>query len=120
LHSSNRIISSLADEALRVINEAEAKGILLRLMGATALMLHCSRYRYQFERLARNLADLDFTTSGNFRSKLEKFFVEFSFGSHRSVSYRCGNTRHRYFHDQNGIQTLRNSNISQSPMEVAS
>jgi hypothetical protein len=86
---------------MRVVNEGERAGILLRLLGATAIMLHCPNYSYLFQKFGRSLTDLDFATYGKFRGKLEKFFVNLGYRSDRRTSYYFGESRHRYFDDAN-------------------
>jgi hypothetical protein len=83
------------------VNEAQQSGILLRLMGATAIMEHCPKYGHLFGSLGRSLTDLDFMTYGRFRGKLEKFFVQMGYRSDRRTSYYFGESRHRYFDDVN-------------------
>jgi len=101
LASSNQILSDFTQEATRIVNEGERAGILLRLLGATAIMLHCPNYSYLFEKFGRTLTDLDFATYGKFRGKLEKFFVGLGYRSDRRTSYYFGEARHRYFDDIN-------------------
>lgn len=97
LSSSGQILSDFGQEALRVVSEGERQGILLRLLGATAIKLHCPQYGYLFDKLGRSLTDLDFATYGKFRGKLEKFFLNLGYRSDRRTSYYFGQARHRYF-----------------------
>ena len=61
------------------MNEGEKTEILLRLLGATAIMVHCPKYGYLFKSFGRSLTDLDFATYSKFRGKLEKFFVNLGY-----------------------------------------
>jgi len=101
LQQSGGILSDFNEEALRVVNEGEKMGIILRLMGATAIMQHCPKFRHLFGALGRSLTDLDFMTYGKFRGKLEKFFTQLGYRSDRRTSYYFGESRHRYFDDAN-------------------
>lgn len=101
LQSSSGTLPDFVEEGLRVINMAQEEGILLRLMGATAIMVHCSKYRYLFGSLGRSLTDLDFMTYGKFRKKLEKFFVRLGYAPDKRTLYHHGDTRHKYFDNRN-------------------
>jgi len=101
LQPSAGILSDFNEEAVRVVNQAQQSGILLRLMGATAIMGHCPKSRHLFGSLGRSLTDLDFMTYGKYRGKLEKFFVNLGYRSDRRTSYYFGESRHRYFDDVN-------------------
>jgi hypothetical protein len=101
LKRPNGLLSDFSEEAMRVVNEGERAGLLLRLMGATAIMHHCPKHRHLFGDLGRNLTDLDFMTYGKFRGKLEKFFVQLGYRSDKRTSYYFGESRHRYFDDVN-------------------
>jgi hypothetical protein len=94
-------IADFTEEAQRVANEAERTGITLRLMGATAIMIHCPKYRHLFATLGRSLTDLDFITYGKFRGKLEKFFVQMGYRPDKRTSYYFGESRHKYYDDPN-------------------
>ena len=99
--ASSQILPDFGQEALRVVNEGEKTEILLRLLGATAIMVHCPKYGYLFKSFGRSLTDLDFATYSKFRGKLEKFFVNLGYRSDRRTSYYFGQERHRYFDDVN-------------------
>ena len=48
-----------AEEALRMIKNAQEKGMVLRAMGATAIRLHCPKFTSLHKSLGRELSDLD-------------------------------------------------------------
>ncbi|MFW9967780.1 MAG: hypothetical protein ACFFEA_11565 [Candidatus Thorarchaeota archaeon] len=62
------------DEALRIIEEAEKLGIILRLMGAIAIRLHSPSYAYLHDKLGRYITDIDYVAYEKQSSKIEKFF----------------------------------------------
>ncbi|MEM2939398.1 MAG: hypothetical protein QXU95_03900 [Candidatus Bathyarchaeia archaeon] len=57
----------LASEAIRICEEAQAKGVMLRIMGACAVRIHCPKYAsLHADVLKRELTDLDFVTYKEF------------------------------------------------------
>ncbi|MHA2004945.1 MAG: hypothetical protein ACW960_12670 [Candidatus Thorarchaeota archaeon] len=61
------------DEALRIIEEAEKQGIILRLMGAIAIRLHSPNFAYLHDKLGRFITDIDYVAYEKQTSKIEKF-----------------------------------------------
>jgi len=47
-------------EAKRIVEEASRNGATLRVIGATAIKMHCPKYAEAHERMDRKLTDLDF------------------------------------------------------------
>ena len=73
-------------EAIRVVKLAEKRGIILRVMGACAVRLHCPEYEYLHKKLGRKLTDIDFMSYSTFESKIEKFFEELGYSSREYIS----------------------------------
>jgi hypothetical protein len=74
------------DEALRIIDEANKQGIILRLMGAIAIRLHSPDYAYLHEKLGRSITDIDYVAYEKQSSRLEKFFESQNY-SRRLLSF---------------------------------
>jgi len=51
--------ADFAEEALRIVKSADERGIVLRVMGATAIRIHCPRFTNLHQALGRELTDLD-------------------------------------------------------------
>ena len=62
------------DEALRIIDEADKQGIILRLMGAIAIRIHSPEYAYLHEKMGRFITDIDYVAYEKQSSKIERFF----------------------------------------------
>jgi len=73
-------------EALRIIEEADKQGIILRLMGAIAIRLHSPEHAYLHEKLGRFITDIDFVAYEKQTSKIEKFFESQNY-SRRLLSF---------------------------------
>jgi hypothetical protein len=66
--------ANLINEAVKIAELGESKGIPLRLMGALAIYVHCSDEAKAFhEALSRQFTDIDFMTTAD-REKVKKFF----------------------------------------------
>jgi hypothetical protein len=72
-------LSEFIKEALRVVELAKDAEITLRIMGACAVRIHCTRYEYLFEKLSRELTDIDFCSYSKFKPNMRKFFEELGY-----------------------------------------
>jgi len=69
-------LADFMQEAMRLVKLAEQKGIILRVMGACAVRLHCSKYGYLYKEMSRELSDIDFFSYSRFKSDTKKFFED--------------------------------------------
>jgi len=67
---------SLVNEAVKLAENAEASKIILRILGATAIRLHCPRNQKLFETLDRKITDIDFAAYGKQKNAITKFISE--------------------------------------------
>jgi hypothetical protein len=67
---------SLVNEAVRLVENAESAKIILRMLGATAIRLHCPKNQKLFETLNRKITDIDFAAYGKQKSAIAKFISE--------------------------------------------
>ena len=82
--------SDFAEEAARVAELAEKRGIPLRIMGACAVRVHCPKYRHLSEQLGRKLTDIDFMSYEKYMPKTESFFQEIGYAPRNFFSYQWG------------------------------
>ena len=61
----------IAEEALRIVEEADKRGITLRVMGAVAVSMHLKEYHDLWESLGRKLTDMDFAGYDKQREQIE-------------------------------------------------
>lgn len=59
-------------EAVRVVEEAQKHGVILRMMGATAIRHHCPAFASLHTSMGRQISDIDFVTYEKQSSKVEK------------------------------------------------
>lgn len=62
------------EEAKRIAAAAQAAGITLRVLGATAFRMHCPDYADVHIAMGRTLSDIDFAAYGKDEVKIEQFF----------------------------------------------
>jgi len=70
-------------EAVAIVDKAQAFGITLRVLGATAFRIHCPEYVEAHVAMDRVLTDIDFASYGKEEKKVELFFAKDSFVSDR-------------------------------------
>jgi hypothetical protein len=87
-------------EALRIVKEGENAGITLRLLGSTAIKLHCATFGELYERANRPLTDIDLLTYSRENPKLIKFFDRLGYKVDENVLRYYGRIRHIYWHKE--------------------
>jgi hypothetical protein len=64
LSAPSTTASSFVEEATKIVDAAKEKGIVLRIMGATAVRIHCPKFSYLHDTLQREITDIDFVGYG--------------------------------------------------------
>jgi len=80
-------VADFTQEAIRIVELAEKKGMTLRVMGACAVRLHCPKYEYLHRKMGRELSDIDFFSYSRFKSDMKKFFEDIGY---RPRGYMAG------------------------------
>jgi hypothetical protein len=62
------------EEARKIAAAAQAAGLTLRVLGATAFRLHCPDHVHVHVAMERTLSDVDFAAYGKQEQQIEKFF----------------------------------------------
>lgn len=94
----------LVEEALRLIDAAEKRRIVLRLMGAGAVRFHCSKFRHLHLSMGRELTDIDFMSYGRYNRVVGDLFPELGYASTVSkLVALAGKKRHIYYDKSRGI-----------------
>jgi hypothetical protein len=63
-------------EALKLVENAEKKGIKIRIMGAVAIRLHATRMLEQSQTLKRNITDIDFVGYSKQKDKIGELLTQ--------------------------------------------
>jgi hypothetical protein len=94
--SNTTTLQDFEQEALRIVNESQKEGVVLRLMGASAVKMHCVKYKALFEEMDRALTDLDFMTYGKYSKFLTSLFRRLGYEPNDSFIQMHGHIRHIY------------------------
>jgi len=100
--SHNSAQGDFVDEALKIVSAATQQGIVLRLMGALVVRLHCQKFLDLHDQMKRELTDLDFVTYRNQGDKLKLFFTELGYTPDEHILTYFGDKRQKYYNVTNG------------------
>ena len=95
------ILPDFVQEALRIIGEADKRGIRLRLLGATAVKLHSPKFAYLYEDMQRALTDLDLISYSRFRPLLKDFLKSLGYTADDRFIALHGHKRQIYYDETN-------------------
>jgi hypothetical protein len=73
------IDSVVLKEAERIVQVAEERNLILRLLGAIAFRIHCPKYGYLCEKMKRNITDIDFMGYGRQIAEIKKLFKDLGY-----------------------------------------
>src|SRR2546421_3351908 len=62
-------------EALRLVDEAERRGLQLRILGSLAYRLHCPQNLELFDKMERDLTDIDFAAEAGQAKAVKQFLI---------------------------------------------
>ncbi|MDZ4736709.1 MAG: hypothetical protein SGJ07_10220 [Rhodospirillaceae bacterium] len=88
------------DEALRLVRDAEAKGLHLRILGSIAYRIQCPNNIHLFEQMARALTDVDFGGYKRENAKVRAFFMDQGYVPDDGVYHLSEGSRHIYVHPE--------------------
>ncbi len=86
------------EEALRLVREAEAQGIRLRILGSVAYRLQCPRNLHLFDGMARALTDVDFGAEKSQNQQIRDFMVRQGYVADEGTFAVSEGSRHIYLH----------------------
>ncbi len=91
------------DEALRLVDEAESRGIQLRILGSVAYRLQCPNNVHLFENMARALTDVDFAAEKKQNRAIRDFLMAEGYRPDEGVYMASEGARHIYLHPETGL-----------------
>ncbi len=91
------------DEALRLVRQAEACGIQLRILGSVAYRLQCPNHLHLFDDMGRALTDVDFAAAKKQNRKIREFLVGEGYEADNGVYVASEGARHIYLHPETGL-----------------
>jgi hypothetical protein len=88
------------DEALRLVRDADAAGIHIRILGSIAYRITCPTNLHLFDQMARALTDIDFGGYKKENKKVREFFLKQGYIPDDGVYVISEGTRHIYEHPE--------------------
>jgi len=89
----------LINLGLRVVQEAEQRGVRLRLLGAIALRLHCPKFAWLHQALGRTISDLDFVGYARDKKTVDKLLSDLGFLRRPASFAAVYSSREIYYRD---------------------
>ncbi|MHA1617468.1 MAG: hypothetical protein ACTSX9_09205 [Candidatus Njordarchaeales archaeon] len=96
------------NDAYRIVNEAQKKGIIIRVIGAVAIRIHSKDFEELHKRLGRlgegkqNFSDIDFVGYSKQKKLIEKFFEkDIGFIPDKRINLLFGHKRLIFYHPKN-------------------
>ena len=91
------------DEGLRLVRDAEARGIQLRILGSIAYRLQCPRNLHLFQDMVRVLTDVDFAGLKSQNQEIRAFFLSEGYLPDEGVYMASEGARHIYLHPETNL-----------------
>ncbi|RLF01958.1 MAG: hypothetical protein DRJ59_04865 [Thermoprotei archaeon] len=89
----------------QIMEEADRRGIILRLIGAIAFRTHCSKFKHLFYTAGRVLSDIDFVSYRKYCKKVEKLFSDLGWEEDVTVRVLYGAKRRIFYCKEYGIHS---------------
>jgi len=84
-NSENAPKADLIEEAQRILEFANKKNIVMRLLGGVAIKMHCPTYDYLFKAMGRRIPDIDLVTYNKYHKELSEIFTELGYEEDRMM-----------------------------------
>jgi len=88
------------EESKRIVDIAGERGIVLRIMGATAFVIHCPKFAYLHKALERKLTDIDLVAYGKQKNDVYELFKGLGYVTRKHEMLLYSSQRRVFFHDQ--------------------
>ena len=92
-------------EALRIVDAAKEKGLVLRLLGSLAFRLHCPEYGYLQKQLGRAYTDIDYAGYGAQASKMAPLLIALGYREDAEINLLYAGQRMIFNNNGLGIHT---------------
>jgi hypothetical protein len=91
------------DEALRLVRDAEAQGIRLRILGSIAYRLQCPNNLQLFQDTRRVLTDVDFGAEKRQNKPIREFLTSRGYDADEGIYVASEGARHAFLHKDTGL-----------------
>ncbi len=97
-------------EALRIVDEAEAQGIKLRILGSLAYRIHCPQNLEMFAKMERALTDIDFAGEKRQSKQIKQFLTASGYVEDQRMTVSTEGSRYYFEHPdtQLGVDVFMN------------
>jgi hypothetical protein len=85
-------------EALRIVDEAEAQGIKLRILGSLAYRIHCPQNLEMFAKMERALTDIDFAAEKRQSKQIKQFLSASGYAEDERMTVSTEGSRYYFEH----------------------
>src|SRR6476619_902248 len=85
-------------EALRIVEEAEAQGIKLRILGSLAYRIHCPQNIEMFTKMERALTDIDFAGEKRQSKQIKQFLTASGYVEDERMTVSTEGSRYYFEH----------------------
>ena len=85
-------------EALRIVDEAEAQGIRLRILGSLAYRIHCDANLALFAKMERALTDIDFAAEKKQSRQIKQFLTASGYVEDERMTVSTEGNRYYFEH----------------------
>jgi hypothetical protein len=90
-------------EALRLVDDAEAEGIKLRILGSLAYRIHCPAHLALFDAMERALTDIDFAADRKQTKVIRGFLSARGYVEDQRMTVSTEGARYYYEHPDTGL-----------------
>ncbi|MHB1421168.1 MAG: hypothetical protein ACYCX4_16595 [Bacillota bacterium] len=90
-------------EAIRISEEAENRGIKLRILGSLAFRIHCPQYVSLLDQMKRELTDIDYVGRSDQRHQFKDFICEMGYEIDRDLLIATEGQRFFFKHPETGL-----------------
>jgi len=97
-------------EALRIVDEAEAQGIKLRILGSLAYRIHCPQNLEMFAKMERALTDIDFAAERRQSKQIKQFLSASGYVEDERMTVSTEGNRYYFEHPETklGVDVFMN------------
>jgi hypothetical protein len=90
-------------EALRLVDEAERRGLRLRILGSLAYRLHCPENLELFDKMERDLTDIDFAAEEGQAKSIKQFLMGEGYVPDDAITMATEGKRYYFEHSETGL-----------------
>lgn len=91
------------DTALQLVDDADSQGIRLRILGSLAFRLHCPENIELFDKMQRDLTDVDFAATSAQHKPIQKYLEGLGYEMDRDIQAATEGTRWFFEHPETGL-----------------